>query len=468
MKLTEFKKDLLQFNLLRRLVKHRAFQFSIILPNLFIFWLIILAGFFGSPVGNMNISITFVWMLWWAALIMILVPFFSRLWCTMCPIPAFGEWLQRKGFIRKGENYKPKGKNWPIKFRNIWLQNFGFLTIATFSVLLVTRPLVTAIVLSLLFILATIFAFFYTKRAFCRYLCPVGGFLGIFSMFSSLELRVKNRELCLNHLGKECIKGCENSFGCPWFEYPGNMERNNFCGLCFECVKACPFNNIALRVRSFGKDILVKAGRSIDEAWKVFIMLTLSILYIIVMQGPWGWLKDFANVFYEPNYNFALKGVEGFILYAGIFWSSSLALTPAIFLTFSYISKLLSKAKSLKKIFIDFSYELIPLALTAWIAFSIPIILVNWSYIINTISDPFGFGWDIFGTKSIEWNPILPEIIPYLQTIVLAIGLLYSINFGFKIAFQNFGDKKVALLAFLPQFTFLIGSSLLLLWLFLG
>ncbi len=463
--------DLLQIDILKRLVKHRAFQYAAILPNLLVFWLVIVTGLFGSPVGNMNLSITFVWMLWWFALITLMVPLLSRVWCTICPIPGFGDWLQRRGFIKKQEDYHPLGlnKSWPPRFRNIWLQNFGFLTVATFSALLVTRPVVTGIMLTTLFVLATVLAVFYAKRVFCRYLCPVGGFLGLFSMFSSAELRVKDRELCINHLGKECIKGSETSFGCPWFEYPGNMERNNFCGLCFECVKACPFSNIALNIRSFGKDILAKVGRSLDEAWKAFIMLSLAVLYIVVMQGPWGWIRDWANVFYAPPYGFALTGLGSFDLYVGIFWGSSLGLTPATFLGFSYLSKVIARAKiPLKRLFVDFSYELIPLALGAWIAFSIPIIMVNWSYIANTVSDPFGWGWNLFGTKEVAWTPILPEAIPYLQVLVTAIGLVYSIRFGFRIARQSFAEKKVALKAFIPQLAFLIGASLLLVWLFMG
>ena len=72
---------------LRRMVLGRSFQFLVILPNLFIFYLLIIAGFFGTPVGNRNAIIVFVWILWWFLLIAILVPLGSRTWCTMCPLP---------------------------------------------------------------------------------------------------------------------------------------------------------------------------------------------------------------------------------------------------------------------------------------------------------------------------------------------------------------------------------------------
>ncbi len=464
------KRDLLSTGFLRRLVTHRAFQFAVILPNLLIFWLVILAGFFGTPVGNMNISITFVWMLWWFALIAIMVPFASRVWCTVCPIPAFGDWIQRRGFIRKKtkENPTTQGKSWPKRLRSIWPQNLGFLMIATFSALLVTRPEATALILLALILAATVVAVVYSKRAFCRYLCPVGGFLGLFSMFSSLELRAKDKELCKRHMSKDCVKGCDVSFGCPWFEYPGTMERNNFCGLCFECVKACPFDNIALRTRGFGKDLLVKGRHGLDEAWKVFIMLTLAVLYIVVMQGPWGIVRTWANVFYTPPYGWALNGVNGFLLYAGIFWGSTLLIIPGIFLGFTSLSRFLGgRQVRLKVAFTNLAYAAIPLALAAWIAFSIPIVMVNWSYIVATVSDPFGWGWNLFGTRDVAWQPLIPQWIPYIQMAVLNIGLAFSAYFGFRIARETFGAER-SFRAFVPLLAFLLLAAGTLAWLFTG
>jgi hypothetical protein len=46
---------------LKRIVKARSFQFLAILPNLFVFYVIIIAGLFGSPVGNKNIAIVVIW-----------------------------------------------------------------------------------------------------------------------------------------------------------------------------------------------------------------------------------------------------------------------------------------------------------------------------------------------------------------------------------------------------------------------
>ena len=74
-------------------------------------------------------------------------PLGSRVWCTMCPLPFVGDWLQRRAVVGVRSGKSPGTENkffglqkrWPKKLSNIWLQNFGFLFLATFSALLVTR-----------------------------------------------------------------------------------------------------------------------------------------------------------------------------------------------------------------------------------------------------------------------------------------------------------------------------------------
>jgi polyferredoxin len=204
-----------RLDLLRRLpwlewlLRRRWFQFAVILPNLLFFLLFLMAGVFGSPVGNRNIIIIFVWIFWWFLLISIMVPFLSRIWCTVCPFPFFGEWMQRGALVdvrvkASGKSKEKKdrrgvavgrnwyfGKNlrWPKAFSNIWLQNIGFLGLCTFSALFLTRPIVSVVVLGALFVIATVLHLIYRQRAFCNYVCPVSGFLSLYSMASTITRR---------------------------------------------------------------------------------------------------------------------------------------------------------------------------------------------------------------------------------------------------------------------------------------
>ncbi|MEW6048943.1 MAG: 4Fe-4S binding protein, partial [Bacillota bacterium] len=352
---------------LSRLVHKRAFQFAAMWPNLAFFVIIVLSGLFGIPIGARNFSIVFVWIVWWALLIMLLVPFGARVWCTACPFPAFGEWLSRRRFI--GHRFGAFGLNlkWPRRFRNLWLANFGFLSIALFSAVVTTQPRVTGWVLLGLFLTATITHLIYERRAFCRYLCPVGGFLGLYSMAAPIELRRKSAETCLQCKFKSCFRGSTpeslkvggvGGYPCPMSEFPGApMERNNYCILCTECIKACPYDNITVNVRPFGQDLYVEKGRKVDESFKGFIMLGSALAYSVVMLGPYGFLKDWAS----------LRQPAGFAAYALGFLGATLLLAPALHLLASALVRAVARSRghavSLKEVFVDTSYSLVPIGL---------------------------------------------------------------------------------------------------------
>src|SRR5574341_541453 len=441
--------DLLEkYPWLTPLLKSRWFQPATMLVTLAGFSLAILTGLFGTPAGSRNFGIIFVWIVWWALLIIILAPAAGRLWCAICPIPAPGEWLQRRGIVQRVMG-KPLtlGKRWPRRLKNIWLQNIGFLAVAVFSAMILTRPAVSAWVLLGFIVLAFALSLIYEKRAFCRYVCPVGGFVGLYSMASPLALRVKDTQVCLDHTEKDCIRGNELGYGCPWMTYPGNLTRNTYCGLCTECLKTCPKDNITLYWQPAGKDLLVEKERRLDEAFKAFIMLTCALLYLAVLLGPWGWLKAWANMNTLPHW----------ALYALVFVAINLLVVPGLFWGTAAISKRLSGHKhKTRKLFIDYAYALVPMGLAAWIAFSLGFVLINGSYALTVISDPFGWGWNLFGTAHTAWTPVGTSIIGFLQAGALTAGLLFALHTAFKIARQHHADSRLAFQAALPVAGFLL------------
>ncbi len=452
--------------LLKWFTKLRSYQFLLVLPNVLVFYLFFAAALYGHPVGNQNILIMVVWILWWFLLIVFLVPFASRIWCTVCPLPFFGDWIQRRELVRVRSGKTGALKNemhggtrpWPKKLRNIWLQNFGFLAMALFSALLVTRPIASFVAFIIMVAAATGFAMIWRLRAFCNYLCPISGFLSLYSMAATVELRSVSTDVCLKCTDKACLTGSENGWACPWGIYMAKLDRNNYCGLCMECVKSCPHDNISLFGRPFATDILLK---HYDEAWKAFIMTVLAMVYSITLLGPYGWVKDLANVTWTGN-------VSGFVLYSLCIIAACLVVLPAVHLVAVWTGSILAGRKKvpLKKLFIGYAYTLVPVGLLAWIAFSFPLMMVNGSYILQVVSDPFGWGWDLLGTASTPWTPVLPQAVPYIQTLILMVGLLYAVLKGYEVARALYDDRASALRSFAPVTVYLCGLTCVYLFFF--
>lgn len=412
----------------------------------------ILAGVIGTPVGSHNFSIVFVWIAWWAILILVAVPFFGRGWCAVCPIPLPGEWLQR-GAVLNPPDKKPKWLNlrWPKALRNIWLQNISFLMLALFSSVLLTTPNITAIILAAMLFAAIGLSMVFERRAFCRYLCPVGGFIGLYSQTAPIELRIKDKQVCVTCEGKPCYNGSANGYGCPWDVFPGGLTKNTYCGLCMECIRACPHDNIAINLRSFSVD-LAKPSARIDEAFKAFIMLASAMIYAGVLLGPWGAFKDAA-------YN---VGTRAWFIYAAIFLTIIFVILPGFFwLMISLTSRPSPKGRGVGvRAFASLATTLIPLGLMFWVAFSLSFVLTNASYILVSLSDPLGLGWNLFGTANTAWKPMLTSILAPAQTLALVGGLIWSARTAQKAA-NEIRTSSIPVIAF----CFII--TLVMLWLLL-
>jgi ferredoxin len=387
----------------------------------------------------------------------------------MCPLPAPAEWLSRmsltavrylkKPFRRLHHRYLGLQKDWPRIIRNTWLQNILFLTLISFGMILITRPLATALLF--LFILAgtLLMTFIFRHRVFCLYLCPVGGFLGTYSMASMTEIRSIDPKVCIKHKDKSCLTGGPGGWACPWNQYVGNMSRNNYCGLCTECIKSCPKDNVGIFIRPFGSDRTLKGY---DEMFNVIIMLVVAIAFSIVMLGPWGFIKDAANVTES-------KQVIPFLIYLATIWSFALLIVPGFFMLVAKAAGRLAEVELNRRLLtLRLAYILIPIGIFAWIAFSLPNIMINYGYIISVFSDPLGLGWDLLGTADAHFKALIPDWITVIQGIVLLAGLYLGVSRGFMAIKDLLPDSRAQIRTMVLPSVFAILAVNLLLKLYMG
>jgi polyferredoxin len=430
--------ELTRFPLVKSVLRSRWPQFILFALFLAGFLLAIAAGFVGTPVGSRNFGIVFTWIAWWGILILVAVPLFGRGWCAVCPIPLAGDWLQRGKLLGPGEGSKGISLNhrWPKRLRNIWMQNISFVLVALFSSVILTMPLVSGAVLVGMLFTAISLSMVFERRAFCRYLCPVSGFIGLYAQTAPVELRIVNKSVCVSCEGKPCYNGSQDGYGCPWGVFPGGLSKNTSCGLCMECLRTCPSDNISLRTRPFGADVIKPGGRRMDEAFKAFIMLGAAIIYAAVLLGPWGELKSAA---YQI-------GTAAWFGYAAAFLLFIFIILPLLFLGAVKLGQRLSLSREpWRKAFTTHSYALVPLGLLAWVAFSLSFVFTNASYIGISLSDPFGWGWNLFGTAGLEWTPYLLDLLPFMQTGALILGLVWSVYTAAKLSTETRKGGSAAL-----------------------
>lgn len=420
--------------------------------------LAIVAGLAGTPVGNRNFAIVGVWIAWWAGLMLILVPLLGRAWCSVCPVGALGDWLQRGAILEPSGRRLGLRRRWPRALRNLWLQNATFTATAVVSVVVLTHPRVTALLLIGLLVAAVALSLVFQRRSFCRYACPVGGFIGLYSQLAPLALRVKDRRVCAAHREKTCYAGSAAGSGCPWLVYPGALDRNSYCGLCMECVRTCPYDNVAVQGRWFGAEFTTAHAVHLDEAFKAFLMLGSAIAYSAVLLGPWGWLKAAAHA----------VGTGPWLAYAPAFVVFVLGVVPGAFWVAARMSYAVGRSEaSVRRAFLRYAPAVVPLGFMAWIAFSLSFVLANLSYLWPLASDPFGWGWNLLGTVDARWMPFLGTVSPILQLGALLIGLAWATGVALRVA-RTGATARASTLEAAPIIGFCLFVTVALMGLLLG
>ena len=83
------------------LIKRRWFMILLTGPNMIFFLLVIIFGLYGyggyiqqPDAGFVNGATFLTWNIWWVGMVFTF-PLLGRVWCTMCPLGAIGEWAHR-------------------------------------------------------------------------------------------------------------------------------------------------------------------------------------------------------------------------------------------------------------------------------------------------------------------------------------------------------------------------------------
>ncbi len=413
--------------ILKKLLVSRWPQFILTLIALTLIYIVIMTSLFGTKMSGRNLGVLLMWAVWLFLIIAIMTPFAGRIWCTICPLPMFGDLIQRGSFFnpRKGRTRGYNNKffglslKWPQRLSNNWLRLIVFLILATFSTTMVASPRISGLAILALLLLPTLMAPIFELRAFCRYVCPVHAFIGPFSGMSKLALRNRSQEVCDKCKAHYCQNGNAKGWACPYGLNVAELKENANCGLCLECVRSCTYDNVTLYKRPFASE---RSMSHMSDAWLSIAIFTIAIIYSILYLGHWPVVRDYVNILDKKNWDL-------FGIYTGVVWTTSLLIMPGLLYGLAYAGGRLSKQKlSARKIFLNYTASLLPIGLMLWMAFVIPMLFTNITFVLQSLSDPFGWGWDFFGTANTPWHQLIPRYIPWIQAILILAGLHLSLR----------------------------------------
>jgi hypothetical protein len=439
-----------RFKIIDWLLRWRPLQYVATLPVMAGFVIIGLAGLFGTAVAGRNIAVMLTWAVWISMLAMFLIPLFGRLWCLVCPLPSLGEYLQRGATThvhpgktgRYGNRFLGLNRPWPKRLNGTWMRLSLFFGLGAFSASLAGQPRWTAITLLSLALLAIVLSLVFELRAFCRYVCPVGAFISLYSGLGRLMVRKRDQKVCQTCRDHACKLGNEKGWACPYGLCVAAIDTNADCGMCLECFKSCPNDNVSLAWR---REAWVERFRSMGQAWQAIVFLVLAAIYSFTVHSPWPVMRDMVNVIDKSSW-------PQFGLYVLGIGTLTFALFPLVFWLATAWGARRSRGDKLTTAhaFKHTMPALIPLGLAFWSVFFVSTLLSNATYILLAFSDPFGWGWDLLGVAGMPWVQVWPSGIPWIQVAFTLTGLSFSLKKGYRCWCVVLNTTGVPLRAFAP------------------
>ena len=439
--------DLLEVRWIRRVLTSRAFQPALQIPLLILMLILVVLGFRDVQDGGVNVTTKLTWTIWWAAIIF---TFFlaGRVWCLACPFGALNEWAARLAAPLR---------RLPRPLRNIWWATAAFvaLTWADEQLGVVRSPQVTAGIIVFFAGLAVAIGLLFERRSFCRYLCPIGGLIGIYSMTAPVELRSKDGAVCLAHRDKTCYRGDRVARGCPMFEFPQTMDRNNYCTFCAECAKGCERNNIALRFRAFGKDLWASRRWLLEESYLAVALLGLTLVVTAQMLMAWptfvsylaGWLPAIVRTNLRPVTYLGL--VESIV-----FLGTTLVVGPLLVTAGSAVAQTLAGGgPGVRRTFAMFGYMFVPVGLALHLAHNAAHLLLEGRGIVPAIQRAVALytPWSL-GEADWHGGPLASAATVWLlQMVILVAFFVLSLVAGHRLSLRAYPDPRAAGRAFVPM-----------------
>ncbi|MFA6224479.1 MAG: sigma 54-interacting transcriptional regulator [Desulfomonilaceae bacterium] len=406
------------------------------------FFILLVLLFLGPASPSSNVGALFSWAIGWPT--MIFGAFiWARFWCSLCPMGAIGH-LAKKLI------------SFDIPFPAFLKQNSD-LIIAVSAMFIIwleiatdlrSSPFNTGLLLITILLFAVIFSIVFERQSWCRYLCPLGGMMGVLAKVSPFELRA-DRNVCASQCtSNECFVGTSSHEGCPFGQMAPSLRSNRFCKLCGNCVKNCPHGAINLNLRIPGREI-----------WEMRQVGAITSFLVISMYG--GLISELLETgsLYDWFYRIFMDWPD-IVVFTGFFTVCIFCANSLVFLAANLSSRV--TGESSRENFARFGLALLPLVLTGFMAFHLYYLINLGVYFPIVLWQTFHFSvfermvitvppsWTLFiqqvliligslGTmvityrlgrgKESHFSSHLIEIIPHMAVaVILTITLLYAIE----------------------------------------
>ena len=120
-------------------------------------------------------------------------------------------------------------------------------------------------------------------------------------------------------------------------------------------------------------------------------------------------------------------------------------------------------ALSIGRVFI---FTLVPIAIAYHLAHFLSLFMIFGQAIIPLASDPFGYGWNLFGTRLyvVDISVINAKTVWYTSVIAIVLGHIIAVWLSHVMALRTLGDTRAASRSQIPMLLLMVAYTTLSLW----
>ena len=402
-----------------------------------LFALLLFAGFFGTEKAIDNISPVFIWIIWWVGMGYV-VALFGNVWAFLNPWKITFEWYRRIIGRIGGRANEPEDPPFDYPdWLDVWpaLALFFLFAWAENVFTSAYQPRALAIMVLLYSILAWAGMAAFGKTAWLRRGEAFAVLFGFFARFSPTEARVTDRAVCA-----DCDSSCR-------------LESE--CVDCYDCYEYAAPQDRRLNLRPLAIGLALQ--ERVPLATAAFVILALATVSFDGFQDTKTW-ADLRTAM---------------LAYASLDVVDTLALAAApltfalVYLAFAWGVKALSGDEGgVLEVARAYVFSLMPIALAYNLAHFITLLLIQGQLIIPVASDPFGFGWDIFGASDylVNLEIISAKAVWFISLAAIVAGHVVSVYLAHLISLRRAPSPSAAMRGQIPMLALMIIYTATSLW----
>ncbi len=407
-----------------------------------LFVALIVAGLFGRQVPTKNLAPTLVWVLWWVGMAYISA-LCGNLWVVLNPWAIGFEWIERLYRRGTGEAHLARNRPYPRSL-GVWPGVLLFVGFAWIELVYEgsAQPSTIAGFALIYSAITWVGMWVFGKEVWLRHGEAFTLVFGILARFAPTEVQVTAPAVC-----EACRHDCR--------------DRDGACIDCYDCFARATPAERAWNLRPFAVGLVRNARITASEM--VFVLLLLATVTFDGFMATPLWV-DIETALQSILGNL---GVGQPVVVRTFGLVVSVLLFLEVYLIFSVLMGLTSgKRVSGLSLALVFAFSLVPIAIAYHIAHYLSYLLVQGQYIIRLISDPFGWGWDLFGTRAYRINIgiVGARFGWYTAVITIIVGHVVAVYLAHIVAIRTLRDHALALRSQYPMLVLMVGYTVMSLW----